>query len=191
MESLYIQAGILKGRKIPIPSSVHGHLHFTPSKFKEAVFSILESLYLNGTIQKEKSVFIDLFAGSGQIGFEAYSRGFGNVIMVELEKSRFRSLLEVSNKLKLPINLHNKDSFRFAKSFQPKENISIFFLDPPYTFWETQKDKLLELIAHCKVQNSILLVQTPNGVELENMESREFGKNLLWTGLFLSNSNLE
>lgn len=187
-QTLNIQAGELKGRKIPVPNSLH-KLHFTSAKFKEAVFSILEAMCLKGMIQKEKSIFIDLFAGSGQMGFESYSRGYPNVILVELEKPRFQSIVEFSNKLHLPLTLHNKDSFRLIKNFQKNENTLIFFIDPPYSFWETQTTKLLDMISYCKSLNSILLVQTPRTIKLESLEPRRFGKNLLWVGVFLDSKS--
>lgn len=185
MKALSIQAGSLKGRKIPLPRSIHGHLHFTPSKLKEAVFSILESLVLKGTLQKKDSVFVDLFGGSGQMGLESYSRGFENVIIVEIEKLRFQGLLEFSNRLGLPVVLHNKDSFRFIKNFHTDKNFTIFFVDPPYSFWENQFSKLEELLSICKIKSSVLIVQTPPNVHLEGLEPREIAKNLLWTGIYI------
>ncbi len=181
MEALSIQSGLLKGRKISIPNPVHGHSHFTPAKFKKAVFSILESLCLNGKLSKKDSVFIDLFAGSGQMGFESWSRGFEHVVIVELEKKRFQSILEFSNTLKLQIQLHNKDSFRLVKNFILNHKVPIFYIDPPYTFWEVQTHKLTQLLDFCKSQRSVVFVQTPLSIHLEKMDFREIGKNLLWT----------
>lgn len=181
METLVIQSGALKGRKIPLPNPVHGHLHFTPAKFKKTVFSILESLYLSGKLSKKDSIFIDLFGGSGQMGFESLSRGFENVIIIELERKRFQSILEFSNILKLNLQLHNKDSFRFAKNLNFTDKVPIFYIDPPYTFWETQSSKLKELLNFCMSKNSVVFTQTPFNVQLENMECREIGNNLLWS----------
>ena len=74
--NLSIQSGIYKGRKVLVPSAIKGNSNFTSALLKKSVFSILDSLDLQGDISLSESLFIDLFAGSGQMGLEAVSRGF-------------------------------------------------------------------------------------------------------------------
>ena len=92
--NLSIQSGIYKGRKVLVPSAIKGNSNFTSALLKKSVFSILDSLDLQGDISLSESLFIDLFAGSGQMGLEAVSRGFKNTVFFELDKNRFRSLKE-------------------------------------------------------------------------------------------------
>ena len=75
-----IISGTLKGRTIPFNSRRFGNARITSGRVKEAVFSIL------GTDLSGKR-FLDLFAGSGQIGFEAYSRG-AHVVMNDFDRRR-------------------------------------------------------------------------------------------------------
>jgi 16S rRNA (guanine966-N2)-methyltransferase len=77
---------------------------------------------------------LDLFAGSGSLGFEALSRGAKRVVMVDV------STRVISN-LKKTAQLLNAKSidFCFAKIPQslnkiPKQSFDIIFLDPPFYF---------------------------------------------------------
>ncbi|WP_372903082.1 RsmD family RNA methyltransferase, partial [Rhodohalobacter sp.] len=64
--------GKLKGRKIPVPNT--DLLRPTSDRTKEGIFSVIAArTYLDNTR------VLDLFAGSGNLGFEAISRGAENV----------------------------------------------------------------------------------------------------------------
>lgn len=192
-KSLKIQSGKWKGKSIPIPIAVKGHKQFTPSLIKKSVFGRINSHSLNGSLNPSKSVFIDLFAGSGQMGWEALSIGFESVFFMELDKNRFSSLLELGKEwsLKQNVRFFRKDGFRF---FHPLEKESeyqsiVYFLDPPYSFWENQMDRLIQLIE--KIQNSefetniFLFIQSPihSKLPLNNLSLTEanFGSNSLYS----------
>jgi 16S rRNA (guanine966-N2)-methyltransferase len=74
MGTLRIVAGRLRGRRLRVPSNPD--LRPTSDKVREALFNILG---------QDLSGFdvLDLFAGSGAIGFEALSRGARRVVFVE------------------------------------------------------------------------------------------------------------
>ena len=76
-----ITSGIYKGRKIIVPSGKN--IKAISDRVREAIFSIL-SYYLNWN----EIVAVDLYAGSGSIGFEALSRGAKKVIFVELSSKK-------------------------------------------------------------------------------------------------------
>ena len=73
-----IIGGRLKGRKIKSLSPKKGTplLRPTTDRVKESVFAILDQ-YIEGTL------FLDLFAGTGNVGIEALSRGAKKVYFVE------------------------------------------------------------------------------------------------------------
>ena len=73
-------AGRLKGRRIPFNNRRFGNARVTSGRVKEAVFSML------GT-ELQGLRFLDLFAGSGQMGLEAFSRGC-DAVMNELDRPR-------------------------------------------------------------------------------------------------------
>src|SRR5260221_1874531 len=74
MGTLRIVAGRLRGRRLSVPSDAA--LRPTAERVREALFNILG---------QDLSGFdvLDLFAGSGALGFEALSRGAHRVVFVE------------------------------------------------------------------------------------------------------------
>src|SRR5262245_65625334 len=74
MGSLRIVAGRLRGRRLGVPP--HPQLRPTSDRVREALFNIL------GQDLSDFEV-LDLYAGSGAIGFEALSRGARRVVFVE------------------------------------------------------------------------------------------------------------
>ena len=179
--SLVVQSGYLKGRKIPFPEPIKGQAHVTSAVLKKTVFSILESESLSGNLDKQKVVFIDLFAGSGQMGIEAYSRGFARVILVELEKTRFAKLLELVKTWNLSIELHHKDAFRILEKIHiGLDQTPVLYVDPPYSFWENEK-KIFDLAKAWLEKKAKLIIQAPKKLEWENFQIRIIGKNYLIT----------
>ncbi|WCL49134.1 RsmD family RNA methyltransferase [Leptospira sp. GIMC2001] len=182
---LRVQAGKWKGRAIPIPAPIKGHSHFTPAIVKKSVFSILEGLQLDGSILFSESVFVDLFAGSGQMGVEALSRGFAKSVLVELTNERFGELVQLAKTLGENCVLHRKDSLRvdpkiFLK-YDPKS--VVVYIDPPYTFWTPDASKIKNYVESLLEKSSIpmyVLVQGPDKPIVEDWESREFGSSKLY-----------
>ena len=78
-----IIAGEYRGRRIPVPQKPD--LRPTPDRVRETLFNWLGQ-WLDGL------VCLDLFAGSGALGFEAASRGAARVVMVENDAAVFQSL---------------------------------------------------------------------------------------------------
>ncbi len=74
---------------------------------------------------------LDLFAGSGALGFEAASRGARRVVMVESDARIYTALRENKEKLSAnQIELLKMDAVAFLKSDTQK--FDVIFLDPPY-----------------------------------------------------------
>ena len=120
-----IIAGIFKGKKI---YSVEGFTARPTTDFiREMMFSTLMS------IEPKMNKVLDLFAGSGSLGFEALSRGVENVTFVEASKKSVSTiisnidLLKSSDKCK--VIMKKVDSF--LKSIS-EEKFNIIFADPPY-----------------------------------------------------------
>jgi len=75
---------------------------------------------------------LDLFAGSGALGFEACSRGAASVTMVEKTPSVVRDLRSNCQLLGLStVNVMQMDAFAFLQHNQ--EKFDLVFLDPPFT----------------------------------------------------------
>ena len=73
-----IITGSRRGRKLKTLEGLA--VRPTPDRVKEALFNILQ-------FNVEGRVFLDLFAGSGQIGLEALSRGASRAVFVDQSKA--------------------------------------------------------------------------------------------------------
>jgi 16S rRNA (guanine966-N2)-methyltransferase len=151
--SLRITGGHWKGRILKTPAGTSTRP--TASILREAVFNILGD-------RVSDSLFLDLYAGSGIMGFEAASRGANKVILVEKSFKAWNIIRE-------NIQLLNAINFRAEKravlNFLPlfKEEgqpADILFADPP--FIEAYPD-LSEFRTYIK----------PDGVALFKYPSRE------------------
>jgi 16S rRNA (guanine966-N2)-methyltransferase len=122
-----IIAGSIKGRTIPFTNSRFDNADITPQRVKEALFSILGGS-LHGTS------FLDLFACSGQIGFEAVSRGAKPVVMNEPDLKR-RKFIQTCVKdwgfegVEVPGLGYEAAMKNISKRGMVFDNI---YLDPPY-----------------------------------------------------------
>ena len=97
----------------------------TPSRVRETVFNWLQQ-------DVRGSRCLDLFAGSGALGFEAASRGAKSVVMVENNAMACRLIKENTVKLSADqIKIKQADVFNFlAGDATP---FDIIFLDPPFS----------------------------------------------------------
>ena len=81
---------------------------------------------------------LDAFAGSGALGFEAYSRGAAHVTLLEKEPSAYANLSKQAlsfNSSQLVVK--KMDACDFLQQAQTKEQFTIVFLDPPFAknYW--------------------------------------------------------
>jgi 16S rRNA (guanine(966)-N(2))-methyltransferase RsmD len=74
---------------------------------------------------------LDLFAGSGALGFEAASRGAANVVMVERDAAAFQALAANARALDAArVELRREDGLQFLR--RDSRCFDVVFLDPPY-----------------------------------------------------------
>ncbi len=97
----------------------------TADMVKEAMFSIVQ-------FDIEDAVVLDLFAGSGQLGIEALSRGAKKVYFVDSSPTAITVVKEnlAHTKLEEDAVIVNMPNSAFLRS--AKEKIDIALLDPPY-----------------------------------------------------------
>jgi 16S rRNA (guanine966-N2)-methyltransferase len=81
----------------------------------------------------EGASVLDLFAGTGAMGFEAASRGAHSVQAIENNRAAFSDLHTNINNLKLPVEAHCLDALAYLKqaASQPMR-FDVVFLDPPF-----------------------------------------------------------
>ena len=108
---------------------------------------------------------LDVFAGSGALGFEAASRGAGKVTMVEQDAVAFAALQHNAKTLQAAcVQLVRGDALKFARSAGPSWDV--VFLDPPYRAgWV---DKLAPLLPDLLTEDGVVYVEAE--YEIENIE---------------------
>ena len=121
---LRIIAGEFKGRRLKAPNG--RTVRPTADRVKEAWFSILQQSIPDARV-------LDLFAGSGALGFEALSRGAVAVDFVETHKASLAAIRDNADLLDVAarITIHRSDAMRFAERLQPGA-YDVAFADPPY-----------------------------------------------------------
>lgn len=122
-----IIGGKLRGRKLQFPDTEG--LRPTLGRTRETLFNWLIT-------QIPGARCLDLFAGSGALGFEALSRGAESVVFVEQEPRACRSLDENIAHLGLTnaqAQVIAKDSIRFLDQLDHRTRpFDLIFLDPPF-----------------------------------------------------------
>jgi 16S rRNA (guanine(966)-N(2))-methyltransferase RsmD len=172
-----IISGTWKGRVI----KGGGALRPTSDSIKEALFSIL-----GGRID---GLFIDLFAGTGNVGIEAASRG-AQAVLVERADSSWELLeanLEALGRPESIVAVH-QDVQRFVKAPTEAgpEPARIVFADPPYDYPATEK--LLRVLSKSSLvgPDTLIILEHRKGATparrapgLELFRQEEYGDTLL------------
>src|SRR5512137_630288 len=137
-----IIGGTHRSRLIEFPDAEG--LRPTPDRVRETLFN-----WLGQTLYGKRC--LDVFAGSGALGFEAASRG-GEVVMVENNRTVFRPLQASQTRLGLSdIALHCADGLEFVR--QENGPFDVVFLDPP--FKSDYLARLLPLLTKCVGQGGL------------------------------------
>lgn len=119
-----IITGQYKGRHFEVPRSFKARP--TTDFAKENIFNVL-----NGYLDMEDAVCLDLFAGTGSITLEMLSRGASQVVSVELDRDHHNFIRQCLQKLgDEKCALIRGDVFRFLKGCHQK--FDLIFADPPY-----------------------------------------------------------
>lgn len=120
--SVRIIGGEWRRRLIRFPGAAD--LRPTPDRMRETLFNWLGQ-DLTGKI------CLDLFAGSGALGFEAASRGAKQVVMVERDAQIFQALQATQTLLGAgQVELARADALAFLQA--DARCYDVVFLDPPY-----------------------------------------------------------
>ena len=121
-----IISGKYKGRHLV--SFKADHIRPTMDRVKETLFN-----KWMGYI--EEAHVLDLFAGTGNLGLEALSRGANHVTFVEKNSKSISIIRENIQTLKIPPTeqvVLPKDVFSFLKTYAA-DPFDLIFIDPPFT----------------------------------------------------------
>lgn len=152
-----IIGGKYRGKMLSFPNQTD--LRPTPSRVRETVFNWLMHDIRNADC-------LDAFAGSGALGFEAYSRGAKSVTLLEAAKETFLCLKASASAFDTSALtvIHTK-----AENFleNSSETYNIIFLDPPFKDPNTLMN-CINFIAQAKLlkPNGMLYTESPKPIQL-------------------------
>ncbi len=154
-----IISGEKKGRILVAPPGMDTRP--TTDKVKEAVFSSIQ-------FDLEGARVLDLFAGSGQMGLEALSRGAAACVFVEQGRAAQKAVetnvaaLEYSE---AQAKLVKGEAIAFLATCKPR-SFDIIILDPPYGSGLLEKaiDSIAQFDILC--ENGIMICEQAEGTEL-------------------------
>lgn len=116
-----------KARSLQLKAPLGEHTRPTTDRIKETLFNMLQG-------EIAGCFLLDLFAGSGQIGIEALSRGADQVVFVENDKNALACIEENVKHTKFEKHsvICKQDVFVALQSLEYKYSFDIVFMDPPY-----------------------------------------------------------
>ena len=126
-----IITGLLKGRTIPIPQKAD--VRPTTDRVKEGLFSVIESrrFIQNRTV-------LDLFAGTGNLGFEALSRGAASAVFVDQDAFNIKNIDSTAHDFEVQeqVNTVTLSVEHFLAG--PAVPYDLIFADPPYVYRDVE-----------------------------------------------------
>lgn len=142
--------GLARGRRLETLSG--DDVRPTSDRIKEAVFSIIQ-------FEVEGRCFLDLFAGSGQMGIEALSRGAAQAVFTDASQNSIdvvkRNLVSVGFMEKARVARVDYSSFLTHTS----DRFDIAFLDPPY--YKGLLDDALQAVSAVMKEHGIIICEHP------------------------------
>jgi 16S rRNA (guanine(966)-N(2))-methyltransferase RsmD len=146
-----IISGVSKGRRLARPKSLI--IRPTSDRVKESIFNLLGN-------EAEGKVVLDLFAGTGNLGIEALSRGAKRVVFVEKGRQALRLIWKNISQVGMRerSEIVPKDVSRAIGILKQRgEFFDLILMDPPYEKGLIQRT-LLKLISHRVYHNDSILV---------------------------------
>ena len=144
-QEVRIIGGKWKGRKLPFQGS--SSLRPTPGRSRETLFNWLRP-YI-GELR-----CLDLFAGSGILGFEALSQGANRCVFVDKNRKTIEAIRRNVALLQTDqAEVRNTDALRFLRG--EKDQYDVIFLDPPFNAPELLTQAIEHLIEHGIATNYI------------------------------------
>lgn len=135
-----ITSGILRNRRFNVPD---GEVRPTKESVREAIFSSL-----GGSCEGLR--VLDLFAGSGALGLEAWSRGADSVVLVEQHGAIFKNLQSNVDMLRCAglgtIKCIKSDAIDYFG--RAGERFDLVLADPPYDLPNAMEKTLAGIAEH-------------------------------------------
>ncbi|MBD5139685.1 MAG: 16S rRNA (guanine(966)-N(2))-methyltransferase RsmD [Ruminococcus sp.] len=147
--------GSARGRRLSAPAGLD--VRPTADKVKEAVFSVVQ-------FDLAGSAVLDLFAGSGQLGIEALSRGAKSCVFVDSSRVSVETAKEniAAAGFKNESTVMNSDAEQYLRMC--RQAFDIAFIDPPYK--KGLIEKVMPLLCGHMSDRGIAVCEHEKGLEL-------------------------
>ena len=155
-QNIRIIGGQYRGKKLSFPD-IDG-LRPTPDRVRETLFN-----WLMNTIRDARC--LDAFAGSGALGFEAFSRGASKVVLIEQAPAACTNLQKIALSFNSPkLSVIKKDACIYMQ--QTKEQFDLIFLDPPFS--QNHLPECITILENSSVlaPNGLLYLESPHEISL-------------------------
>jgi 16S rRNA (guanine966-N2)-methyltransferase len=155
-----IIGGQWRGRKIMFPN-IDG-LRPTTDPIRETLFNWLQAHIPNANC-------LDLYAGSGALGFEAASRGAQHVLMVEKDRLVVNALRESKQTLQagnVQFMHCSAIDFLMQKRKLEDETFDVVFLDPPFQSNSLQSCVVLLEESGCLSDDAVIYLECERKLDL-------------------------
>lgn len=171
-----IISGTLKGKRFYPPKNIPARP--TTDFAKEALFNILNNHFDFASVK-----FLDLFAGTGSLDMEMFSRGCTDITSVDMSRISIGFIKKMSEEVKIPNHkIITGDALQFVKN--TNDTYDLIFAGPPYAL------ELIDSIPDLIFQKNILkedgwfiLETSPKHDFTEHpnlLEVRNYGQTHFW-----------
>jgi len=156
--------GSARGKKLATPQGLETRP--TAEMVKEAVFSMIQ-------FEIEGANVLDLFAGSGQMGIEALSRGAASCVFVDNSRDAYQAITQNLNNTDFAdkSRIVRSDALSWVKTAAGQ--FDIVFLDPPYN--QKLAENALPFVGGLMRDSGVIICETSKGEELPEL-SGDFKK---------------
>lgn len=170
-------------RRLPLKTVEGKDTRPTTDRIKETLFNMLQNEIYG-------CYFLDLFAGSGQIGLEALSRGARYAVFVENAKKAAACITEnirftKSDKESLLLQM---DVIAALRSMEGKYQFDIIFMDPPYD--KELEREVLEYLKSSSLLKDDTLMITEASLQTDLSYVNELGFTILKEKCYKTNKHI-
>ena len=172
-----------KARRLPLKTLPGKDTRPTTDRIKETLFNMLAP-------ELEGAYFLDLFAGSGQIGLEAVSRGSAYCVFVDNNKKAcevIRDNMEFT-KLADQCMLMNTDVLTALRQLEGKYRFDLIFMDPPYN--QNLEPDILQYLSQSSIMKDDALIIVEADEHTDFSFVKELGYSMLKEKIYKTNKHV-
>lgn len=155
----------------------------TQDRIKETLFNMIGPDVYDG-------VFLDLFAGSGQMGIEALSRGAKKCVFVEQDKNAYTVIESNIKKTDFEDSslLLREDVFSALSKITSHESFDFVFMDPPYN--KLIEKRVLETMANMDSITEDTLIIVEASLDTDFSYTKELGFSIIKEKNYKTNKHI-